>query len=262
MLGVDLKRFQVDVVGSRSFADVGVKNGIVNVLLGHPKFVPEQWGYEERGGSKFDRDEVLGEIPTPGSILFFRRRRGIRQEILMSLGNRPRLKWDFTPPPSTDGWPEIFGIAAELADAYQPDFSFVRAKVDLELDQSDEASRTQYLMDSPGDCSPVWYRKEGVSGLGIRTIFGPLTADQVDRDRLHSLPKPATVRDLKWGGVLVDLMPDPWSRQMAELRTSWVACMKHLMPSDFFTKTTLQPNGAIKREVPAKPGWDPGGLVR
>jgi hypothetical protein len=230
--------------------------------LAHPKFVPEQWGYEERGGDKFEREDVLRAVPIPGMVLQFRRRRAVRQQLLLVLDDRPNLDWKFEPPPAPETWPEIFGMTEELAATYKPDFSAVTARVEMKLDPSDEVSKTQYLMNRPADCSPVWYREDGVLGLGVRTIFGPLTADQVDRSRLRELPSPAKVRDLKWGGVLVDLMPEPWTRQMSELRASWIACMEHLMPSDFFTKATLSPDGTIKREQPSKPGWDPGGLVK
>jgi len=262
MLGVKLERLQLQMVGSRSLADKAVKNSILEVFLAHPKFVPEQWGYEERGGDKFEREEALNAEPIAGLFLHFRRRRGIRQQLLLSLGDRPKVDWKFEPPPESPAWPEIFGITEELATAYQPDFAIVKARVEMKLDPSNEDSRTQYLMNSPADCSPVWYRKDGILGLGTRTIFGPLTADQVDRDRLRTLPKPAVVRDLKWGGVLVDLMSDPWARQMPELRASWVASMKHLMPSNFFTKATILPDGNVQRELPNVPGWDPGGLVK
>ena len=262
MLGAKLERLQMQMVGGRSLAEVAVKNAIIEVFLAHPKFVPEQWSYEERGGSKFERAEVLAAVPIPGMVLQFRRRRGVRQQLLLVLGDRPNVDWKFEPPPGPEVWPEIFGMSEELAAAYKPDFAVVKARVEMKLDLADEASKTQYLMNRPADCSPVWYRKDGVSGLGVRTIFGPLTADQIERGRLHGLPGPAQVRDLEWGGVLVDLMPEPWTRQMSELRASWVACMKHLMPSDFFSEIEFTADGSLERKLPSKPGWDPGGLVK
>jgi hypothetical protein len=262
MLGVKLERLQFQMVGSRSLADQAVKNAILEVMLAHSKFVPEQWGYEERGGDKFSREEVLKATPIPGLILHFRRRRGIRQHLLLNLGKRTNVDWKFEPPPDSATWPEIFGMTEELALAYQPDFGVVKTRVEMKLDPSNEDSRTQYFLNSPVDCSPVWYRKDGVLGLGTRTIFGPLTANQVDRDRLRSLPAPAVVRDLEWGGVLVDLVREPWTREMSELRTSWVACMKHLMPSNFFTKANILPDGNVQRVLPQTPAWDPGGLVK
>jgi len=253
---------KVQMVGSRSLADKAVKNALLEVVLAHPKFVPEQWGYEERGGDKFEREAALNAVPIPTMILSYRRRRGLRQELRLVLGKRPTVNWEFEPPPPTEAWPEIFTIVEELAAAYKPDFAMVKAPVEMKLDLQDEESRNQYLMNNPGDCSPVWYREEGVAGLGVRTIFGPLTADQVERDRLRSLPSPAVVRDLKWGGVLVDLMREPWTRQMSGLRTSWLTCMKHLMPSNFFSTATLTPEDGVKVELPQSPGWDPGGLVK
>ena len=97
--------------------------------------------------------------------------------------------------------------------------------------------------------------------MGIRTVFGPLLADQIGRDLLATLPKPAVVRDLEWGGVLIDLVSEPWTKQMTEVRESWVACMKHLEPNTFMTKLELLPNGAVRRTLPQTPGWNPGGLV-
>src|SRR4051812_18730349 len=105
MLGVKLERLQFQMVGSRSLADKAVKSAIVEVFLAHPKFIPEQWGYEERGGDKFERDAALEATPIAGMILNYRRRRGLRYQLLLSLGKRTNVDWKFEPPPESKTWP-------------------------------------------------------------------------------------------------------------------------------------------------------------
>ena len=263
MLGVEFSRMDVDVVGSRPLYDGGVRNKILEVLLKHPKFVPEQWGYSERGGNKFEAAEVL--VPDAGGpsqdTLYFRRRRGIRYEMMFFLGRRPNLAWEFEPPPPVDAWAELFAIAEGFASAYEPDVLWISARLKQKFDFNDEESRVDQLMDSSTGGAPVHYRKHGVGGLGIRTVFGPRLVEQIGRELLATLPAPAVVKDLKWGGMLIDLVPEPWSKPMADVRASWVKCMKHLEPNPFMTKLELFPNGAVRRTLPQTPGWDPGGLV-
>lgn len=177
------------------------------------------------------------------------------------LGRRPNLALELQPSPPPEALPEAFAIAEGFANAYRPDVLWVKARTNAKLDFSDEASRIQELMDSSTGGAPVHYREHGVGGLGIRTVFGPLLADQTGRDLLATLPKPAVVRELEWGGVLIDLVDAPWAKQMTEVRESWVACMKHLESNPFMTKLELLPNGAVRRTVPKTREWNPGGLV-
>lgn len=263
MLGIEFSLIKVDMVGSKPLYDSEVRNKLIEELVKHPKLLPEQWGYAERGGKKFDADAMLAHDAGGPSqyVLHFRRRRGARYEMRMSLHKRPNLVWDFEPPPPPELLPELFATAEAFANAYEPDVLWLKGRVKAPFDFNDEGSRIDELIDSSGEGAPVRYREKGVAGLGIRTVFGPLLADQIGRDLLATLPRPAVVQQLKWGGVLIDLVPEPWSKPIAEVRESWVACMKHLEPNSFMTKVELLPNRAVRRTVPTTPGWNPGGLV-
>jgi hypothetical protein len=168
---------------------------------------------------------------------------------------------EFQPCPPAAALPDVFALAEGFANAYQPDVLWMKARTSAKFDFNDDASRIQELMDSSTGGAPVRYRDHGVGGLGIRTVFGPLLVEQIGRDLLAALPAPALVKDLKWGGVLIDLVPEPWSKPMAEVRDSWVKSMRHLEPNPFMTKLELLPGGAVRRTVPTTPSWNPGGLV-
>lgn len=263
MLGVDFSILKVDMVGSRPLYDSGIRNKLVEELLKHPKFVAEQWGYSERGGNKFDAEKVLAHDTGDASqeTLQFRRRRGVRYQMRMHLGRRPNLVWELEPPPPPEALPELFEVTEGLANAYEPDVLWIKARTSAKFDFNDDASRIQRLMDSSTGGAPVHYRDDGVGGLGIRTVLGPLLIEQIGRDLLGALPAPAVVKDLPWGGMLIDLVPEPWAKQMVDVQESWVKCMKHLEPNTFMTKLELLPNGSVRRIVPQTPGWNPGGLV-
>jgi hypothetical protein len=263
MLGIEFSLLKIDIVGSQPLYDSTVRNKLLEELLKHPKFVPEQWGYSERGGNKFDADKVLAHDAGDASqeTLQFRRRRGVRYDMRMHLGRRPNLVWVFEPPPPKETWQELFTIAEGFANAYEPDVLWVMARTSMKFNFDDADSRTQTLMARGTGGAPVHYRDHGVGSLGIRTVFGPQLVEQIGARLLGSLPSPAVVKDLKWGGMLIDLVPEPWSKQMAEVRESWVTCMKHLEPNTFMTRLELLPSGAVRRTLPQTPGWDPGGLV-
>src|SRR3954470_19708129 len=136
MLGVDFSLLKVDMVGSRPLYDSGVRNKILQELLKHPKFVPEQWGYTERGGNKFDGEKVLAHDTGGASqeTLQFRRRRGCRYELRLHLRRRPNLVWEFEPPPPAEAWAELFAIAEAFANAYEPDVLWVSARLKQKFD--------------------------------------------------------------------------------------------------------------------------------
>jgi hypothetical protein len=264
MAAVTLKLLRIEMTGARPFYDAEVRRGVIDALLAHPRVAPEIWSTKERGGLPFDYEKAVKyRTGAPdGVTLFLRRKKAVTCQLTMFLHRQPSIIVDFDPVPDVAFWPELYALADDFANAYEPDLLWVRPRLERVFDADDARSRALARLAQCGTVAPIAYRKKGIAGLGLRTVLGPLLIRQIGAERLSTLPAPAVTKLLPWGGISIDLMPDPWTRSLEELSDSWAACMTALEPSGFFSPTTLNADGDARYTRPDTPGWDPGGLVR
>ena len=264
MSSATIKRLNIEMTGGRPLYDASVRRPIIDVLLENPKLTPEIVSVEERGGDPFDYEDAVAYFTgSPDSnTLYLRRKKLIKYELSMFLHKEPALLLECDPKTDAKHWPQMYALAEGFANAYQPDLLWVRGLITQEFDPKDELSRNIELMNSIGTTAPIFYRRKGPAGLGLRTVLGPLLIEQIGLSRLMSLPPLTVTKSLPWGGICIDLLPEPWTRSLEELSNAWVACMKHLEPAGFFSTMTLNDYGDVDYGRPDKAGWNPGGLVR
>jgi hypothetical protein len=252
----------IEMVGARPIFQGGVRTALVDALLSSPELVPEQVGMSEEGGKPFDR-KALGTAdwaPSQGTW-FLRRTKGQPYVLQLSLSKRPHLYMEF-PVAKTPArnLPLVFQAGDLLAAAFQPDMGWVHVSAELPTPPTAPDDVTQELMDLGSDGHPTKYGKYGPGGLGLRSYVGPFVVEQVGRQRLLELPKPAQATEQAWGGVRVDLAPDPWTASAKVLRDSWRKAMEHLRPAEFFATLSLGPEGELNRQRGTR--CNPGGQVR
>ena len=251
------------MTGGRPFYDAAVRRAVIDALLAQPNFTPEVWSTKERGGLPFDYEKAVNyRTGAPdGLTLFLRRKKAIQYDLSMFLHKQPALIMNYEPVPDAKHWPALYALAEGFANAYQPDLLWVKPVFEREFDADDARSRTLARISQAGTVAPIAYRKKGIGGLGFRTVLGPLLIQQIGMDRLTTLPPLIVTKPLPWGGVLIDLLQNPWTHSLDELSDAWDACMQHLEPSGFFSKTTLNEKGDASYKRPDDPGWNPGGLA-
>jgi hypothetical protein len=234
----------------------------VDALLSDAELAPEQMSKDEAGGEPFARTALSQGDWAPSQLTqFLRRTRGQPYELQLTLSKRPHLGMEF-PVAKTPArnLPLVFRAGDLLAAAVQPDMGWVHVCAQLPKPPKEPDDVTQSLMDLSSDGNPVDYSEDGPGGLGMRTYLGPFVVEQVGRERLKTLPKPAQVTELPWGGVRVDLAPEPWAASAKALRDSWQQAMKHLRPAEFFATLSLGPKGQLRTQRGAH--CNPGGQVR
>lgn len=256
--------YEIQMVGSKPFYDPAVRERVIDALLKYKKFTPSIISVRERGGAPFERGDAITYLTggPDNNTLMFRARKPVNFEIRIHLQDKPFFQMDFKPCPQATVFPDIFALSRDLANAFEPDVLLSEPRRTIELEYGNRDSELDFCIDSGSDCSPICYRSEGLGGLAPRTVFGPFLVNQIGLLLLETLPAPAVVMKLDWGGILIDLAPNPWEQPRETLRNSWAACMKHLKPSGFFSEIILKPNGAYAIVPPKKPGWDPGGIIR
>jgi hypothetical protein len=154
-------------------------------------------------------------------------------------------------------------LAVRVAAVLQPDIVWV---TDLRRPEPplDEQARAWAEMVNGAKGSPPRYHANGPGGLGLRTIVGPSFIAQIGRERLMTLPAPTVVTPCAWGGLTIDLVPDPWDADPSRIVAAFLSAREHLAPARFFSRVRVGANGAVSFAPPEhpSPGRDIGGRRR
>src|SRR5690606_39268372 len=86
----------------------------------------------------------------------------------------------------------------------------------------------------------------GPRGLGMRTYFGPHYTEQFGRELLLSVPAPSTATELDWGGIRIDLIPEPWLVPEPVLVAAFQSAMDHLAPAKVLAEPIFYPPREVK----------------
>jgi hypothetical protein len=237
---------QTTLVGPTPLYQPRVRRAVVDALGREEKLGPEYFIIHDGKRRPFDRDALVRWIRDPNPV-FLRvgRKRQIPYEVWMDVGHRPRLLMEFPPRKLKPAQlPLVFEAAELLAEAFRPDFGWVHLDSSVRLPSPDPEDVTQELMDRGCDGHPGRYGDYGPGGLGFRTIVGPDALKQLGR-HVCGLRPPCVVRPLAWGGVSIDLLPEPWRADVKELHAQWNAVMEQLRPARFFATATVHDNGAV-----------------
>jgi hypothetical protein len=246
------RRINVELVGATPLYKARERLKVVDALCSEEKLTPELWAIHERGAEPFDRKKFqqYGNDPGPVSLHVLRKRQ-LWYELDLSIDTRPRLDMDFHPGKlKPANLPMVFRAGDLLAEAFRCDFGWVHLASFVRLPSPDPEDVTQKLMDMGFDPHHS-YRDHGPGGLGFRTYLGPSVLKQIGK-YVRSLPAPFVVRDLAWGGVSIDLLPEPWLADAKSLHTQWQAAMENFRPAKFFATPTVKSNGAVSWEKGAK----------
>ena len=116
----------------------------------------------------------------------------------------------------------VFEFGTTLADHLHPVFGFVHP---VWLGKGQEYNAAGVLNDKE-------LKEYGPQSICARTWLGPWLVHQIGRDLLDHCG--AVVADTPWGGVTVDLLPDPWTHDIEPLAEARLRVMAALAPSGVF----------------------------
>lgn len=224
--------------------------------------MPDRWLLGDGPATAFTRAERF-PWETPGTISFVRERE-LPYRLVVFAAPKPTVWLRAPAPVSPSDVRRLAELADRLCEVLTPDVAFVNNLVVPPPGSNDDDARLQSVMNLAARATPEKYRNVGPGGLAMRTHFGPFLVAQIGRERLLSLPAPTRVTELAWGGVRIDLVPEPWLASQASLRQAFATTRAHLEPAQFFTRAELAPNGGFRVLPPLEPSpdRDPGGRVR
>lgn len=146
---------------------------------------------------------------------------------------RSYLRINFQKNLSKKYWKEFFDLSDELSNIVKPRFATACIWCDdLKIDDKDKG-KFQHMLHSRS-VAPVSFLPDGPLGISIRTYLNQEMIELFGEDYLLKLP--GYVEKLKWGGLRIDLVKEPWNSEMDEIFAAWIKAMNYLKSSKVFSE--------------------------
>jgi hypothetical protein len=141
---------------------------------------------------------------------------------------------------------ELFEAASRLAARIGTEFAFVHLPA-----PQDWPHWREYNNASGFPAVELW--RKGIPNLFARTWFGPSLLEHVGRNVLASIPGGTPT---SWGGIQIDLAPEPWTADFDTLFASQQRAREPLGKAGFLIETS----GVVWKRAPnwTAPPWDMG----
>jgi hypothetical protein len=208
-----------------SWVSLQSKQGLGDLidLLAEHNLTPTHTGSDERAKGKFDRDALIDKVTAADKGVmvvlvkkkepayyahFFAKRKGLTK--LM-------VEWKPAPPELVDA----FRLGEDLATLFRAEFGMVQPM----FRGHDDFNRY-------GIMEVDWLTRNGPSGVAARNFYGAYMTKAIGMDRLKK--SKAALRELKYGGVELDLVTDPWTANLETLKRRQKETMAALAPSGIF----------------------------
>lgn len=257
----------IRMFGTKPLWEADRLEALLAVMESFPAFAPQFWSRDERTKKPYVREEILGDRQ-PQTIkkqlsFYVKRQKIAKYFATFNPGVCPHLQIEIDSGLSPKHWPAFYELADQLAQVFEPDVSNTTISVARSYaEPTEENKRWSLMMSSPG-LYPVDYKHTGLKGLALRTHLGPHYIDQIGRDVLLATPG-VSIEEQVWGGMRIDLAPEPWMLLPDEMLARWEVAMNHLRPTGVFAsyeifdlktlryKFTKGPNCTVGNRVP----WD------
>lgn len=221
----------VEIFQQSPFGSVEKMSQYLDTLHSSLNFIPTHWAKNERPSDKrkYVRDEVLfyGEDigdyglvhlyrqQPPVYTLYFESNKRFKPSVL-------RLSFEEAKDFSIDMTKEIFEISSTFAHQLEAIFGYVWLAW-----YGDEEKYMPIKSVRSGELA-----RYGPNPVHARTWLGFHLIKLIGRDILSQCNE--TIRDTEWGGVEMDLMPEPWSAALDELVNRQREVMECLQETEVF----------------------------
>lgn len=241
------------LVGNHRFYDLEVLASVINIFEQDNLLKPEYYSSDDRMYYDYNHDDIISFAT--GDVLPFdlqiRRKKRIKYNSIIKLDDRPGINIDFGQNIASKDLAYSFAFANRLAETYRPDFGWMHLFSGNQPPFEDELARNIYRIDIGMSGIAPRYDRYGPGGLGLRTFIGPRYVEIFGRELLLSTP--AHIKELSWGGICIDLVPNPWQATPEDIIPVWQQSMEHLRSAQVFTHIELNDVGAVSFEVNKHP---------
>ena len=210
--------------------DAPVAGRLLDALEGGATFAPTHYGEDEFARLPYDRPAILARVGKAYTITVARKK-AVKYiaTFVATKGLHPSEAYALSfytkggcPPSSV---PEAYALGDRLAAALKPEIAYVQPTGNALGDRAKAFG---------GGSGHSWQmiRDYGLPSLSARTWLGAELTARIGRDLLEK--SGCVVREAPWGGVVVDLVPEPWKADVELLFTKQQAAQKVLRKSGMF----------------------------
>lgn len=224
--------------------DAATLDRVLGALEQLPALTPTQASVDERKRLPYDKATSIDKVVST-LALALQLWRGQAPEYSGALSTRRAshnlFRADYAGPLDAARTREVFEAATELADVLTPAFGFVHVR-----SSSDQESK-HYNRGVGITRKDLW--RYGLAQVHARTWFGPDLVALIGDAPLLALPES---KRTVWGGIQLDLAPEPWCADITTLQRRQSEIRAALEPLQVFHDPAAGPS---RRRAPA--GWAP-----
>lgn len=224
--------FVISMFPSVSLRNEQILRNFFEILERFNLFTPTHWGHDERIRLNYDREEVIEKIIREKfSELHLHRTSSVEYSgyfnLNVSFNSFLQMKFKSIP---KNMWSQFFELSDCLAAEIHPRFGITHMFWPSVIPWQNERQRLHRWMNFSAQTAPVNFGPVGPLGLGNRTYFGNEMIQLFGKEVLHEAP--ASIKDLAWGGLRIDVVDPLWGASPDELLDSWLVAMEYFKTTE------------------------------
>ena len=189
---------------------LGLAPAVVKVFEALKGWEPTHWDVDERTRLPYSVGDLLAKVESGKhqGLVYLARKKAPKYLLTLAKSWRPNVPdvVDFkaTGRLTDKQQREVFDLGDALVTVSKPEFGVV---VPITWSEDDNERAERYAR--PMFLGPKELQQYGLDGLGARTYLSSRLVERLGHDRLS---KSGVVSDLDWGGIVVDLLANPWEQ--------------------------------------------------
>lgn len=207
---------------------------LLDLFESNEKFAPTHWGNSETVRVEYNRQEILEKVISERTVseVYLYRDKSVNYtgRFQVNWSYRSFMEFEFHKSIPEKLWPAFFDLSDRIAEISKPSYGVTQIFWPLSYPWNTERERLQMWMEISSQPIPVRFFPNGPLGVGARTYFSGHILEMFDRGFL--LNSPATVSELDWGGIGINLLHNPLEADIDTLLDSWLSVMEYLEPAE------------------------------
>jgi hypothetical protein len=257
-----MDELRVNVIFEGKTTEPALLRHVLTLVSTLEPLLPHYWGPSERKRLPWDVEAILSYVAedkaryrfvVSGIRLWRTKAPRYEGSVLASDRSVNSVELTFSPGPSKKHLQAIYEATERLVESVPTVFAYVQPvwREGPEVDGFVRTDVSRYVWGA--GTNEVDMHTQGLMAILPRTWFGPMLVERVGRERLLGI---RGAREEAWGGIRVDLVPEPWNAGFKELEAAKEVAMEQLRPSGMFMEVGFKDDGGFTKKEPA-PKWTP-----
>lgn len=214
-----------------------VLDTFLNLFETYEDLVPEKWGRSERTNIKYKKEEVKKIIldldeAHGKSYVFFRRKKKNSYLGWTSIDNSTVSYFNFTFKYAENKLKDFFDFTDKIVEILNPRFCTASINNNEIIVETEEEKKLYSQMSYSRETLSATFFADGPMGLSLRTYCDKHMIEYFGKDKF--LRAPMYVKQMKNGGVRLDLVEEPWNADGRTIFEEWIKDMKYFKDIELF----------------------------